>query len=130
MAEIYRALWEYNLTRIQSALDNRSLSVFAKQIAVLRTVLVVYETSHIWTDFVPTSLRWFFAQRGFRFHPVGKAASANQPAPELTGRIPRLAANESGKRGRIGKTKIACDLGEVLSRVPHPFDGRMQPVIA
>ncbi len=33
MAEIYRALWEYNLTRIQSALNNRSLSVFAEQIA-------------------------------------------------------------------------------------------------
>ena len=81
-------------------------------------------------DFVPSSLRWFFVQRGLRFRPFRKVPSANQSAPELAGRVPRLAANESGKRGRIRKTEIARDLGEVSSRVPHPFDGRMQPVIA
>jgi len=33
VAEIYRALWEYSFTRIQSALNNMSLSLFAEQIA-------------------------------------------------------------------------------------------------
>jgi hypothetical protein len=42
-------LWEYNLTRIQSALNNRSLSVFPEQIADARTRAIFLDASYFRT---------------------------------------------------------------------------------